>query len=66
MTHKFNEETSGKLGLNESGVAKFALKHKFNNNVTGGLVVPDVDLHRLATEQKVSQPAIGFSLDFKL
>ena len=66
LNHKFNDDTNGKFKLDQDGLLSFVLKHKLNSSVTAGVVVPGVDLTRLAAQQKLTQPALGFSLDLKL
>lgn len=44
LSHQFNDETSGKLRVDQDGNVDAALKHRFNNNVTAGVVFSNISL----------------------
>ena len=64
LLHKFNDTTSGKIKLNQAGYVDVALKHKFSELLTAG-VVTGASLHGLIAEQKTKSLPIGLSLDLK-
>jgi hypothetical protein len=65
LTHKFNDDTSAKVRVNQSGDLDAALKHRVNANLTAG-VVTNLNVLQLVHEQRVAQTPLGFSLDLKL
>lgn len=65
LAHKFNEETSGKLKVNQEGELFATLKHKINNNVTAGLT-SGFSVSQVITQQKAKKVPLGVSLDLKL
>ena len=64
ILHRFNDDTSAKVRVNQDGNLDLALKHRVNANVTAG-VVANLSALQIAHEQRVLQTPLGFSLDLK-
>jgi len=65
LAHRFNNETSGKLKVNEAGYVDFLLKHKFNDFVTASLA-SGISLRSIIDKQKHKKIPLGLAFDLKL
>ena len=64
FAHKFNNETSSKVKINQAGYLDLALKHKLSDLLTVGLTT-GFSLRRIISEHKTGALPLGFSLDLK-
>ena len=65
LSHKFNEDTSAKVKVNDKGYLDAVLKHKINNFVTAS-VATGACLRSIIAEQKSKQLPIGVAFDIKI
>jgi hypothetical protein len=63
-SHRFNDDSSGKVRINHHGYLDLALKHKVSNALTLGLV-SGFNLKAAVAEKKSTALPFGVSLDFK-
>jgi len=64
LTHKFDDNTSGKVKVNHNGVVDGVLKHKLSEKVTAAFVT-SLDVHDVSN-QKAKPFPVGISFDLKL
>jgi len=65
LAHKFNNDTSGKVKVNDNGYVDTLLKHKLNDSVTASLA-GGFSLRTLVSESKIKKIPLGLAFDLKL
>jgi hypothetical protein len=65
LSHKYNDETSGKFKVNQNGWVDAVLKHKVNSAVTVSLAT-GFGLKSIIADQKAKVLPVGLAFDIKL
>ena len=65
LAHKFNNETSGKVKVNDNGYVDTLLKHKLNDSVTASLA-SGFSLRTIVADSKIKKIPLGLAFDLKL
>jgi hypothetical protein len=65
LNHKFDDNTSGKVKVNNQGQVDALIKHKLSEVVTG-VVVTSINVNDFTNGSAKSPLPLGFAFDLKL